>query len=95
VRDTIYAEAKQRLVNEVGPQLRTISPRAVERTRLDNAVLMARRVYLTDLDAFDTALSASGNDLRVAVQRIIAAARADKTAPFDAVKRLATSPSSR
>jgi len=94
-RDTLYAEAKQRLVNEVGPQLRTISPRAVERTRLDNAVLMARRVYLTDLDAFDAALAASGNVLRKSVARIIVAARSNKKAPFDAVKALAATTASR
>jgi predicted aminopeptidase len=92
VRDSIYAQAKQQLRDEIGPQLRTISPRAVERVRLDNAVLMARRVYLTDLDAFDAVLAREGGDLRRAVATIIRAAKGNRKNPFDAVKALAAAP---
>jgi DNA polymerase III delta prime subunit len=53
---------------------------------------MSRRVYLTDLDAFDAVLAKDGGDLRRAVKDIIAAAKADTAKkPFDAVKRLAGS----
>ena len=89
VRDTIYAEARQQLLHAIRPQLRTVSLRAIERVRLDNAVLMSRRVYLTDLDAFDAVLSRNGGDLRRAIQAIIAAAKSNKGAPFDAVRSLA------
>jgi predicted aminopeptidase len=89
VRDSIYAQAKQQLRDEIGPQLRTISPRAVERVRLDNAVLMARRVYMTDLDAFDTVLARESGNLKRAVAAIIAAAKGDRKHPFDAVKAMA------
>jgi predicted aminopeptidase len=88
-RDSIYAEAREQLVHVVVPQLRTISPRAAERIKLDNAVLMSRRVYLTDLDAFDAVLAQDGGDLRRAVKEIIAAAKADKEHPFEAVNRIA------
>lgn len=92
LRDSIYAEARQQLVHEVGPQLRTISLRAIERARLDNAVLMSKRVYLTDLDAFDAVLAKNGGDLRRTIQAIIAAAKADEDKkPFEAVKRLSMS----
>jgi predicted aminopeptidase len=92
VRDSIYSEARQQLVHEIGPQLRTISLRAIERARLDNAVLMSKRVYLTDLDAFDAVLAKNGGDLRRTIQAIIAAAKADKDKkPFEAVKRLSMS----
>ena len=91
MRDSIYARAREQLRDEIGPQLRTISPRAVERVRLDNAVLMARRVYLTDLDAFDAVLAREGGDLRRAVATIIEAAKGDRKNPFDAVKALARS----
>jgi predicted aminopeptidase len=87
-RDSLYAEARGEIVHELIPQLRTMSPRAAERIRLDNAVLMARRVYLTDLDAFDAVLAKHGGDLRATVSAIIAAARADREHPFDAVRRL-------
>jgi predicted aminopeptidase len=88
-RDSLYRKARETLRDEVVPRLHTISPRAVERIRLDNAVLMARRVYLTDLDAFDAVLTREGGDLRRAVTRIIAAAKTDKKHPFDAVRAIA------
>ena len=87
-RDSIYADARQQLVQEIGPQLRTISVRDVERVRLDNAVLMSRRVYLTDLDAFDDVLTRNHGDLRRTVKDIIVAAKSDGEHPFEAVKRL-------
>jgi predicted aminopeptidase len=92
VRDSLYARARETLRDEIAPQLRTISPRAIERVRLDNAVLMARRVYLTDLDAFDAVLAHEGGDLRRAVATIIQAAKGDRKDPFGAVKALAGTP---
>jgi len=90
IRDSIYAEARSMLVHEVGPQLRTISPRALERVRLDNAVLLSRRVYLTDLGAFDGVLTLHHGDLRSTIQAIIAAAKSNKGDPFAAVRSLAS-----
>ncbi|MDQ2667830.1 MAG: aminopeptidase [Gemmatimonadota bacterium] len=93
LRDSIYAEARSMLVHEIGPQLRTISPRALERMRLDNAVLLSRRVYLTDLDAFDAVLTRFHGDLRRTIAEIIRAAKEDATRkPFDVVRRLAGLP---
>jgi predicted aminopeptidase len=88
IRDSLYVAARAILRDQVAPQLRTISPRAVERARLDNAVLMARRVYMTGLDAFDAVLARDGGDLRRAVADVIAAAKSDRKHPFDAVKAL-------
>ena len=89
VRDSLYSDARQQLLHEIGPQLRTISLRAIERVRLDNAMLMSRRVYLTDLDAFDAVLAHNGGNLRRTIRGIIAAAKSDAAQPFDAVRRLA------
>jgi predicted aminopeptidase len=91
-RDSIYADARQEIVQDLAPQLRTMSPRAAERIRLDNAVLMARRVYLTDLDSFDAMLAKNRGDLRRTVAAIIAAAKSDSKHPFDAVRRAAGLP---
>ena len=88
IRDSLYAQAREALIHELGPQLHTMSVRSLEKVRLDNAFLMARRVYLTDLDAFDAVLTRERGDLRRAVQVIIEAARSDKKDPFGAVKRL-------
>ena len=62
---------------------------SLQRIRLDNAVLMARRVYLTDLDAFDAVLASRGGDLRGSIRAIIEAAKADRKKPYDAVRALA------
>ena len=92
LRDSLYVEARQQLIHEVGPLLRTISLRAVERVRLDNAVLMSRRVYLTDLDAFDAVLARNRGDLARTITAIIAAAKSNKGDPFAAVRKLAAVP---
>ena len=74
-RDTIYKAARRELVFELGPRLRTIGPRALERMRLDNATLVARRLYASDLDLFDRVYEREGRDLHRAVDRIVSIAR--------------------
>jgi predicted aminopeptidase len=94
-REVIFGEARTALLHDLAPQLKTISIRSVERVKLDNAVLMSRRVYLTELDAFDAVLANNGGDLRKTVVQIIAAAKDDKAGkPFDVVRRLAGMPAS-
>ena len=61
----------------------------MERVRLDNAVLMARRVYLTDLDLFDAVLARNRGDLRRTIAEIVATAKADEEKkPFEALRTL-------
>jgi predicted aminopeptidase len=86
IRDSIFGEARRRLLNEIGPQLRTIGPRALERTRFDNAALLARRIYLTDLDLFDAVYEREGRDLRAAVRRIISLAKSEEGDPYRAIR---------
>jgi predicted aminopeptidase len=86
VRDSISARARIELVETLGPQLRTIGPRALERTRLDNAALLARRVYMTDLDVFDAVYEREGWDLRRTIRRVSALARSKPKDPYGAVK---------
>ena len=92
VRDSIYARARAMLRDTVAPQLRTMKIGSTQRIRIDNAVLMARRVYATDLDAFDAVLARNDGDLRRSVALIIMAAKEDRKHPFDAVRRLARVP---
>jgi predicted aminopeptidase len=89
LRDSLFGVARLTLMNEYGPRLKTVSVRSVERLRLDNAVLMSRRVYLTGLDAFDAVLAREHGDLRRTVADVVSAAKADRQHPFDAIKRLA------
>jgi len=46
------------------------------RVRLDNAALMARRIYLTDLEYFERTYESAGRDLEATIQRIIREHRA-------------------
>ena len=84
-RDTVYLRARAALISEIAPKLRTISPRYAERVPLDNASLLARRVYASDLDVFDLVHEREGRDLKRSVARVIALARARPNAPFTAV----------
>src|SRR5688572_16729002 len=81
-RDTIYARARRVLVDSVGPQLRRVDPRALSRVQLDNAALLARRIYLTDLDAFERVYEAERRDLRRAINRVIALAKRRPDDPY-------------
>ena len=87
VRDTVYAQARKTLVYELGPQLRTISPLYLERVRLDNAALLAQRVYSTDLSTFERVFKLEGQDLRRAVSRMVTLGKANPKDPFAAVKK--------
>jgi predicted aminopeptidase len=86
-RDTLYARARRLLVDSVGPRLKTYNPRALGRVRLDNAALLAHRIYDTDLDLFDQVWVLEAGNLRRTVERIIALAKSDKKDPFQALRR--------
>lgn len=86
VRDTIYAQARRTLIEEVGPQMKAVSPRYMERVRLDNAALLARRVYSTDLSTFERVFRHEGHDLRRTVSRIVALGKANAKDPFAALR---------
>jgi predicted aminopeptidase len=82
VRDTIYVGARRTLVSDIGPKLKTIGPFYVQRVPLDNASLLARRVYAKDLHLFDQVYAREGKNLRRAIARIIALARSNKDDPY-------------
>jgi predicted aminopeptidase len=86
-RDTVYAHARSALISEVGPALKTISPRYAERVPLDNASLLARRVYATDLDVFDQIYFREGRDLKRTIGRMIALAKSNPKSPFVALRK--------
>ena len=86
-RDTVYARGRVHLVQDVAPQLRTLSPDRVARIRIDNnAALLARRIYLTDLELFDRVWEREGRDLRRTIERVILLAK-DADDPYAAVKK--------
>ena len=86
-RDTVYARARTALIAQIGPALKTINPRYAERVPLDNASLLARRVYASDLDVFDQIYEKEGRNLRRTIGRVIALAKANPKAPFSALRQ--------
>jgi hypothetical protein len=70
------------LVDSVGPRLHRVDPRALARVQLDNAALLARRIYLTDLDVFERIYEAEKRDLRRAIVRVIALAKRRPDDPY-------------
>jgi predicted aminopeptidase len=84
-RDTVYARTRVALVKEIAPRLKTISPLYAERVQLNNAALLARRVYATDLDVFDRVYEKEGRDLRRTIGRIIGLAKSNPKDPFAAL----------
>lgn len=84
-RDSIYARARRELVDSLGPQMRTIGPRALEHVRLDNAALLAHQIYDTDLDLFDAVWAREHGNLRRTVVQLIAIAKSRPADPFGAL----------
>lgn len=81
LRDSIYADARRQLVDSIAPLLTTIRPEYAERVKLDNAALLARRIYLTDLELFERAYEREGRDLERTIRRIISLARSHARDP--------------
>jgi predicted aminopeptidase len=86
-RAAIYTAARATLIDSIGPRLRTISPRYAQRVPLDNAALLARRVYGSGLDSFDQLWAQEGHDLRATIVDIIALARRSPHDPFQGLLR--------
>ena len=84
-RDTVYAALRRYLVDSVGPRLETIPPSYAERVRLDNASLLARRIYATGLGDFEALWEREGRRVPTAVERV-ATATAGGGDPFAAIR---------
>jgi len=87
-RSEIYAAARRILVDSIAPRLTTISPVYAQRVKLDNAALLARRIYGSGLDTFDLLWARNNYDLRLTIRQIIAVAKRDRKDPFAAVRAI-------
>ncbi|MDQ2889174.1 MAG: aminopeptidase [Gemmatimonadota bacterium] len=88
-RDSIYARARRVLIDSISPRLTVVPVAYARRVRLDNAALLARRVYGTGLEDFDRLWDRNGRNLRSTIDSIIAGARQDPKDPFGAVRHAA------
>lgn len=85
-RDVVYLQARRRLREQIAPALDIADRTWPDRLTLNNAALLARRVYLTELELFDLVLDRHRGDVRAAIARIIALARAAPADPFEALR---------
>lgn len=81
-REAVYLAARGALISDIAPQLKTIGPFYAQRVPLDNAALLARRVYAKNLDLFDQVYAREGRDLKRTIGRIISIAKANKDDPY-------------
>ncbi|MHB1223056.1 MAG: aminopeptidase [Gemmatimonadaceae bacterium] len=85
-RDSVYAAMRVVLLTEIGPAFQSYDARALERTRFDNALLLARRIYLTDLDLFEGVYEREGRDLRRTIDRVTELAEDRPDEPYEALR---------
>lgn len=88
-RDSLYATARMTLITDISRRLQTIGPAYATRVPLNNAALLARRIYAQDLQLFDDLYESEGKDLRRSIGKIVQVARENKTAPFAALRQIA------
>lgn len=88
-REEVFERARKRFTEELQPQFLDHGFASFTRAPLNNATLIARRLYFDRLDLFETAFERLGQDLRHVVHTIIAEAEAAAGDPFDTVTRLA------
>jgi predicted aminopeptidase len=91
-RDTVYKQARAILVSEIAPRLRTVSPVYAQRVPLDNASVLARRVYAKNLELFDAIYEREGRDLKRTIGRVIGLAKSSPKDPYGALSRWVGSP---
>lgn len=84
-RDSVYARLRRFLVDTVSPQLVTINRQYGVRVRLDNAALLARRIYATGLAEFEASWERDGRNVRRTLDRIAVAAAAASGDPYSVV----------
>ena len=92
-RDSVYARARRALVDIVGPNLRSVNVQALGRIQLDNAALLARRVYARRLDLFDSVWVRHDRDVKRTIGAVQSAVRGAAN-PFEALELLLRSPAS-
>jgi len=92
VRDSVYAWARRQLVDSVGPRLATYPARYASRVPLDNAALLARRIYMTGLGDFDAVWEREGRDLQRTIAKVIELAKDAQGDEAGAIARYGRTP---
>ena len=70
LREQVFAEARARFTSEIRPALRTTALRGFATEPLNNATLIATRLYYDRLDLFEAAFHRNGQDLKRTIRWI-------------------------
>ena len=88
-REVAFEAARRRFRDEVLLAMRTDRFAGFERLAMNNATLMARRLYYDRLDRFEAVFQRRGGDLVATIRAIIDAAEDRPDDPWGAVESLA------
>ena len=69
-RDTVFAGLRAELLADVGPALLETDATLLRQVQFNNALIMARRIYRTDLWLFDAVLARENGDLQRTIARV-------------------------
>jgi predicted aminopeptidase len=86
-RDTLFARARDRLRVEYAPRIPTLDSAAIARVTFNTAVVLSRRIYLTDLALFERAQVRLNGDVRASIAQLLTVARSEPKTPYAAVRR--------
>jgi predicted aminopeptidase len=81
-RDAVFSAARRELTGSIGLRLRTVSPLYGERVALNNAAVLARRVYGRGLEVFDVLYWCEGRSLGQTIRRVTSLVRGRREDPF-------------
>lgn len=85
-RKALFARARDTLAGPLDHELEVYSGQAMSRRPLNNAVILAQRIYRTGLDEFDRLYAFTGDDLRLSIAEIGHLIRRDRRQdPLEAV----------
>ncbi|HWK89542.1 MAG TPA: aminopeptidase, partial [Longimicrobium sp.] len=87
-RERVFTAAQRRFADEVRPRLQVDSFAGFTREPLNNATLIARRIYYRRLDLFERVYRSRGGDFQRTLMDLIAAARGSKADPYTGVEAL-------
>jgi predicted aminopeptidase len=87
-REAVFQRARDDFRQRVRPRLRVATFDSFDRSPLNNATLISRRLYYGRLELFEAVYRSRGGDLRRTVAEIVAAAKAGKRDPYAATEAL-------
>ena len=87
-RAEVFADAQRRFELQVQPGLQVNGYASFSRDPLNNATLIARRIYYRRLALFEEVYRQRGGDFRAALDAIVAAARERRDDPYAGVEAL-------